>query len=136
MDETKPRRVEEGSEVTEGSLDELLKLLAERRCRYALYCLEDADDAVFTLDEFAERIMALERDWGDPEAPCSTADHRTVTIELHHDHLPRLSAAGVIDYDARSRTIRNRCHSSITEWIDDHADELTRLRALLAPSEA
>ena len=35
-----------------------------------------------------------------------TADSDAVSIELHHSHLPKLAAAGWIEYDPENRTVR------------------------------
>ncbi|WP_134669288.1 DUF7344 domain-containing protein [Halorussus marinus] len=118
------------------SLDDLLRLLANRRCRYVLYCLDEADRTVLGLDELADRVVCRECEWDDAAGTDTSAHRRTVTIELHHNHLPRLAAAGAIDYDARTRTVRNRRHASLAEWIDGDANELPHLRSLLAPSRA
>jgi hypothetical protein len=40
-------------------------------------------------------------------------------VDLHHNHLPRLADAGVVDYDPRSKTIRT--------WGDDRVETCLEL---------
>lgn len=77
----------------------LFDVLSHRRRRYALSYLRDANGDVATLTELAERVTAREADGrGDR--------HGTAATALHHVHLPKLVEAGLIDYDARSETVR------------------------------
>lgn len=39
------------------------------------------------------------------ESEVETADRESVEIQLYHSHLPKLAAAGLIEYDWRSGTI-------------------------------
>lgn len=75
--------------------DELLTLLADHHRRAVLDHLRESDDDVASLQELA---AAVGEEDGDEDA----------TLRLHHAALPRLEAAGVVDYDARSDTVRYR----------------------------
>lgn len=91
--------------------DELLALLADRHRRTVLaYFLESTDD-VASLRELSAEIS--EEYDGDDE---------DVWIRLHHSVLPRLDAAGVVDYDARSNTVRYRGHQKLEALVGFVAD--------------
>ncbi|MFC7137780.1 DUF7344 domain-containing protein [Halobaculum litoreum] len=70
-------------------------LLSSERRKFALSVLVDCDGCV-SLDDVASEVAAMERRDG-----CATdgGDERTVAITLHHIHLPKLDAAGLITYD-------------------------------------
>lgn len=121
--------------VTQPSLDEFLELLADRRRRYALYCLDEADETVVSLEELSDQVVQRERNWDDDGTPAE--DHgENVRIELHHNHLPRLSDAGLIDYDSRTKTVNNREGSSLIKWVQNDVNELPHLRALFTTTRA
>lgn len=118
------------------SLDRLFELLADRRCRYTLYYLEEVADPVVTLDELADQLVVWEREWDDYEGEVDEDHREDICIDLHHNQLPRLADEALLDYDARTQTIRSWGEPSLVEWAQDDIDELPRLRALLTASEA
>lgn len=76
-----------------------LGVLADERRRYVLSYFRNTDDDVAELAELVGWVQAheTEREGGRRE---------TVRIELHHNHLPKLADSSVIEYDARSGTVR------------------------------
>ena len=59
-----------------------------------------------------------------------TADSDAVRIELYHNHLPKLAAAGWIEYDSETRTIRYGSRiETVRSALRTAADELGRVRA-------
>lgn len=111
----------------ECTLDRLLNLLTDRRRRFTLYYLRETDADVVTLDEVTDHVATWEAEWKG-----STGETRKrICTSLHHNHLPRLAEAGLIEYDARSQTVRNRPEPSLTGWLQPHQAELPHLRALL-----
>lgn len=92
-----------------GSREEtVLRLIADTTNRAVLTALDDAARGL-SVTELAERIGSTERE-------------RTV-VSLHHNHLPRLDEAGLIEYD------REECVA--TAAIDSGADpEWTELEVL------
>ena len=59
-----------------------------------------------------------------------TADSDAVRIELHHNHLPRLAAAGWIEYDSENRTIRYESRiETIRSALRTTADGFDQVRA-------
>lgn len=120
----------------EPSLDTVFDLLANRRRRYVLYCLADGDEeTVLKVEEIAAQIASWEREW-NATASEDAAARRTVRIDLHHNHLPRLDDAGLIEYDARTETIRSWVTPTLEQWVRDGDPELSRLRALFGGGDA
>lgn len=92
--------------MTAAELDSLFGVLADRRRRRLLAYLAGTDDGVATVSELADHVAA---DDADPER---------VTVSLHHAHLPRLEDAGIVEYDARSETVRYRGDPTVTAWVE------------------
>lgn len=84
------------------STETLLQLLAHPRRRAILHHLVENDDEVVALDKLAGTIAT---DGGSETIPHESENTRT-RVELHHTHLPKLAAAGIIKYDTVSRTVR------------------------------
>lgn len=78
-------------------LDDWLRLLGDRSCRFVCYRLLLAEQDSLSLDD--RRDWLVEHGVG-PERP------DRVEVELHHRTIPRLSDAGLVDYDARNGTVR------------------------------
>lgn len=89
-------------------VDTAMDLLADKRRRAALqYLAETGGDA--TLTELAVEIAAQEAG-AEPNAisdhgDVSSRDRRSVRISLHHTHVPKLTSAGVVDYDTETETV-------------------------------
>lgn len=121
--------------TTDPSLDAVFELLAARRRRYLLYYLEDEDaEPVVELDDLADRISAWEEEWTDEDA-VETDSPDAIRDDLHHVHLPRLADAGLVEYDARTRTVRNRETPNVEQWVRNEKQELRRLRDLFRADE-
>jgi hypothetical protein len=76
-----------------------------------------------------------ERHW-DGNDDRETPDHREcIYAGLHHNHLPRLAEAGLIDYDPRSQTIRNWEEPSLVQWAKTSHEELPHLRAVFTTAD-
>ncbi|MBX0294039.1 DUF7344 domain-containing protein [Haloarcula nitratireducens] len=88
-----------------------IELLASRRRRTLLGLLVDADGAV-TLGSLATAIAQTERASGLGATP----SHR-IAVSLHHAHLPKLDAAGVVDYDRETNSVRYRGDERIETWL-------------------
>lgn len=81
---------------------ELADLLAEPHRRLALQVLSEGT-APLALADLATEIAAREED-----EPAYTVDQdrtKRVLVSLYHCHIPKLSDAGVVDYDATRRTV-------------------------------
>lgn len=72
---------------------------------------------VVELDDLVNSIVEREVEAG---VASDTEEHRRhVAIALHHKHLPKLADVAVIDYDARSKTVRY--------WGDDRIEACLEL---------
>jgi hypothetical protein len=82
--------------------DVVEELLADDHCRRALELLRDQDGPMIVAD-LAAAVLTAERG-GAPEAVTDTAveDLRT---ELYEEHIPRLTATGIVTYDSLKGTV-------------------------------
>lgn len=94
-------------------LTALFSAMGDQRRRYLLYYLLDHDPA--EVDELTTQVCAWEH--GATVDEVNDEDRRDVRISLHHNHLPKLAASGIIDYDQRSGTIRFHHQPEIIERI-------------------
>ena len=108
-------RTDSGTErqIVSATLDTVFELASVQRRRHLLASLTDGDADVFDLDTLVEQVQTAESRATDGPPP----DYDTVLVALHHAHLPKLAAAGVIDYDARSQTARIRSHSLLANLL-------------------
>jgi len=111
---TAPDRSVSRRSTTTGRLDTMFDVLSNPRRRYLLYHAADVDEAVVELEAAVEAVAEYERD-GSETVDRSTWDD--VRIALHHDHLPRLASAGILDYDDRQGTIRLPADDGLEEWV-------------------
>lgn len=81
-----------GAETTTDGLQEALRNL---RRRYVVYYLNRHGGAV-QVDELAQGIAA----WEGGDGEVTPAHRKSVYSALHQTHLPKLQAAGVVEYDA------------------------------------
>ncbi len=124
---------ERGGE-TGRELDQLFRLLADRHRRYTLYYLDAAESDVVTLDEIARYIAEqTHTDAGDRERS-NEITHERLRTRLHHNHLPKLAETSLIEYDARSQTVRDWGEPSPMKWAQYNQNELPLLRSLFCTS--
>ena len=83
------------------SLDAMLDILAHRQRRYLLEYLADAPDDSGSFEQVTRHVVeqASVRDGEQP-------NRNEIEVSIQHKHLPRLVDAGLVEYDARSKTIR------------------------------
>ncbi|WP_232703211.1 DUF7344 domain-containing protein [Halobacterium wangiae] len=91
--------------------DELLTLLADYRRRTVLSYLRASPGDEASLRELSKRVRQQ----------CPN-DEDDVRVHLHHSALPRLDAAGVVDYDARENTVQYLGGEELEAIIDAVAD--------------
>lgn len=83
------------------SVDAMLDILANADRRYLLEFLADQPDNTASFEAAAKHVITeTGRERG------AQPNHDEVQIDLLHHHLPKLSDAGVVEYDVRSQTIR------------------------------
>ncbi|WP_435177984.1 DUF7344 domain-containing protein [Halorussus sp. AFM4] len=98
-------------EAASEKLDAAFELLADPVRRDALARLDDADGGALGLAPLADAVAA-ERSGDDG------VDARSLAVELHHSHLPKLESHGAVAYDVESRTVRYRGREWLDEWLD------------------
>lgn len=82
-----------------GNTDDLLDVLSDPIRRNVLTYPHDEDSDVVELAELADWVLAQDTNNLDYQ-------QESMEIALHHTHLPKLAASGVIDYDSQSNTVR------------------------------
>lgn len=80
----------------DSATEQQARLLTDRRNRVVLRALEEEGEALH-VEELADRLVA--RDVTVVERESYETELDRVTLTLHHDRLPKLEAAGLIDYD-------------------------------------
>ena len=95
-----------------------------------------AETPVVSLDDLAAQMVQWERQWDDHERTPTDTHQGNIRVDLHHNQLPRLADAALIDYDARTQTIRQWDDPSLVQWAQSDIDELPRLRALLTTADS
>jgi len=96
------------------SFSNSIEALASHRRRRVLYYLLDTDDGLVPTDDLVDHVLEH-----DPKAD----DRDEITLSLHHVHLPKLSDAGLIEYDTQGGTVRYR-ESTMVEGLLDALREL------------
>lgn len=102
------------------SVDTLFEILSKRRCRLVLSHLETAPVDVVELDDLVDHVVEREAAAGVD----AIDDHRRqVAMTLHHRHLPRLAVTTLLDYDARSKTVRYWGDDRVATYLDAFRSE-------------
>jgi len=82
------------------AVSEYHRLLASKRRRVTLSILA-AETGQISLERLATAVAARQSDVADDEASVDE-----VRITLHHTHLPKLAAAGAVEYDQTRHLVR------------------------------
>lgn len=96
--------------------DRLLSALANQHCRFVLSYFGNTSEEYAAVDDLATALARR-----DPEDENRAAKH------LHHIALPKLADAGLVDYDARTKTVRYRGHprlEKVREYVSESEWEL------------
>lgn len=86
------------------SLDDAFDILSNQRRRHVLQYLLDADADSVELGEIAEHVAALEND--KDTSTLTSNERKRVYVGLYQNHLPRMDAVDVIEFDADRKQIR------------------------------
>lgn len=81
---------------SEPSLDTIFGLLAEERRRYVIRILADHGPSV-SLPDLADEVAA--REFAVPITEIDDREILFIYLALYHRHIPKLAAAGVLEYD-------------------------------------
>lgn len=103
-------------------LDTVLDLLSKRRCCRTLATLDEVPSDVLELGELVDRVVEREVDAGVADG--TEAHRQRVAVALHHRFLPKLSEAAVVDYDARSKTVRYWGDDRVLAYLDSFRDDV------------
>lgn len=104
-DDSEPGRPAPASDERELTHQNVWDLLADSLRRRTLRAL-DADEGPTALADLAERV----------------ADERAadaVAVQLHHNHLPKLAAYGLVTYDADANEV---VAGTVPEWVESFLD--------------
>jgi len=93
--------------------DRLFSLLSTARRRYALYCIVETPVTTLSTTELVNELAALEGRASDGIPP-----RDEIELTLRHTHLPKLSAAGVIDYDPERSVVSYCGGRRVDRWLD------------------
>jgi len=119
-------------ETSSLTLNELFEILSLRRRRTILRCLTEQSEDTIDFQDLVEAISAreaeIEVEHGEPTVGDQTRAPRRqrVARALHHDDLPRLAEAGLIEYDRWYGEIRYNRDDRLDDWLartveDEHA---------------
>lgn len=86
--------IEQRDDVDHRSL--VFDLLADEHRRHAVAYLATCEESV-TISELAAEIAT--RSSNRPRTAIPTQQTRSIMIDLHHKHVPKLAEAGVVEYD-------------------------------------
>jgi hypothetical protein len=78
------------------STEDVYEVLSNRRRRYAIHYLKQADDQV-DVSTLAEQVAAWENE--KPSEELDSQERKRVYISLYQSHLPTLEKRGLVDYD-------------------------------------
>lgn len=95
------------------STDEALKLVADQRRRAVLEHLMNNGDQPVSVEELADRIA-------DSDSPRTGSDGEYVAgirVGLHHTHLPKLDAHGIIEFDPQRETVTYQSQHHVEELV-------------------
>lgn len=85
-----------------------LVILEDHHRRLLLRYFVETSDRTASIDECVSYILQAEM-----EGPGEPPSRDGVEIALHHIHIPKLADAGILEYDARHRTVRYRGHDRL-----------------------
>ncbi|WP_425498616.1 DUF7344 domain-containing protein [Natrinema salinisoli] len=93
--------MDSGPDSDELSVDTCLELLANRQRRVLLRFFCDSNRDRASIDELVTEII-------DEEAAATgeRPGHDSVSATVHHVHLPKLTDAGVLEYDTHNLEVR------------------------------
>lgn len=95
-------------------IDDVFRVLADWRRREICRFFVETDVDTASVDDLAMLVAGCRP--GDVEGPPPAHDELVTVLEERH--LPRLDAAGVVDYDSRSGTVRYWGQPTVEKWLE------------------
>lgn len=89
--------------------DRVLSALSTEVRRSVIAYFEGSPTNTATVEELGETVAAR-------QSPSAAMAAERVRLRLHHVDLPKLDDAGLLEYDARSRTARVRDDGPVSDW--------------------
>ncbi|WP_425498516.1 DUF7344 domain-containing protein [Haloprofundus halobius] len=91
--------------------DALLSALANHRCRSVITYFRNASEDHVTVGDVAAALARRDH-----------TDETQIATRLHHVALPKLDTVGLVDYDARTKTVRYHGDSQL-EHVEESLSE-------------
>lgn len=95
-------------------IDECLRLLSNERRRQVLTHLRQAADGALSFDDLLEAVY---EDGSDPDHH-PRRERENLAIQLHHTHLPKLAAQGLVEFEPRSGVVRYHSDEQVERMLD------------------
>ncbi|WP_232701753.1 DUF7344 domain-containing protein [Halobacterium wangiae] len=96
------------------STDELLEIAADQTRRIVLSQLIEEGESRVQVEELVSTVCAET----GPTVGEHPTGHETVRTRLHHRHLPKLAAAGVIEYEEDRHCVRYHPNERLEALLD------------------
>lgn len=110
-----PQSRSTGADHAGDRLDEMFDVLGSGRRRRLLYYLKDMEGTETTLERAVRALNAFD---SSRDPPGDVPRRQSIRVSLAHNHLPRLDAANVLEYDHRSGGVRYEGHDQLDSWLD------------------
>lgn len=95
-------------------IDDVFAVLADWRRREICQFFLETDVDAASVDELAMLVAGTRPPGVEGEVPT----HDEVVVALDQTHLPQLDAAGVVDYDDRTGTVRYWGQPTVEKWLE------------------
>ncbi|MEF8851380.1 MAG: ArsR family transcriptional regulator [Haloarculaceae archaeon] len=95
-------------------IDDVFGILADWRRREVCRFFVETDADIASVDDLAILLAGCRPD----DARGTPPAHDELVAALEERHLPRLDAAGVVDYDSRSGTVRYWGQPTLEKWLE------------------
>ncbi|WP_227378574.1 DUF7344 domain-containing protein [Haladaptatus halobius] len=96
------------------SLDTIFDILSHSHRRYVLSYLSQTEDDLATV---ADLVAFVSNHESEDETSVQRTQDDAVRVAMHHNHLPKLDDAGVIEFDTQSETIRYWAHPRLERCL-------------------
>ena len=96
--------------MTYPNLDDVLRLLTDQYRRQTIQVLRETPEEGVRFDELIDHLIQ--------ETKANSDQRDQIVIQLHHNHLPKLSEQGLIDYDPDAQLVRYRPGQHVETVMD------------------
>lgn len=103
---------------TGASLDALFDVLADEQRRRIVVHLDKREDDIAAFSDLLDAASGETDDATGTNDPTATDGRERAVSRLHHSHLPKLADAGLVEFDARSETVRYRGGPVASDWVE------------------